>query len=157
MFLENIFKHNYDNQIKKVEKLIKELTELKESVIEHNNSDAIDIEIAEMIGTLKARGKTITNTEIVEFLVYLSDKTKTKADTNKQHFNDTMMKMVHAKIELLLIYHRGLTKVSAIRQIFSMDTVWPLLFVLLTIVSTIVVVHKFDPSLFHDLGIGSKK
>ena len=157
MFFKSIFKQSNEGQIKEVEKLITELTELKASVIDYTNADEIDTEIAEMIGTLKARSGSITNSELVEFLVYLSDKTKTKVDTNRNHFNDTMMQVVHAKIELLLIYHNGLTRGSAIRQIFSMATLLPLLFVLLIVISALVVVHKYDPTFFRDVGISSKK
>ena len=156
MFFKSIFHRNNDGPIKEVEKLIKDLTELKASVVDYANVDEIDMEIAEMIGSLKAKGDSISNAELVEFLVYLSDKTKTKADTNRNHFNDTMIKVVHAKIELLLIYHNGLSRGSIFRQIFSMATVWPVLFVLIVAVSILVSVHKYDPSLFYDIGMIAK-
>ncbi len=140
-----------------IERLIKELTELKSAMVNYANEADIDIEIAEMIGSLKARdSEQITGKELVEFLVYLSDKTKTKADATRNHFNDTMMKVVHAKIELLLIYHKNLIEGSVLRQIFSMSTVWPIIVIIAFISVALVTIHKYDPGLFVDLGISHK-
>jgi hypothetical protein len=140
-----------------IERLIKELTALKSEMVNYANEAEIDIEIAEMIGSLKARDSDkITGKELVEFLVYLSDKTKTKTDETRNHFNDTMMKVIHAKIELLLIYHKNLIQGSVLRQIFSMSTVWPVIAIVTFVAVALVTIHKYDPGLFSDLGISHK-
>jgi len=141
--------------INDVEKLIRDLREVQIQIVDFTNEAQIDTEIAEMIGKLKAHDpETLSGQELIEFLVYLSDKTKTKADTTRNHYTDTMMRVVHAKIELLLIYHKSLVKGSVLRQIFSISTVWPIIITITFGLVALVTIHKYDPSLFVDLGIG---
>lgn len=157
MGITDLYKSRKDVQIKDIEKLISELKDVQMSIVAFTNDSQIDIEIAEMIGKLKAQNPDELNGEtIIEFLVYLSDKTKTKADGAQTHYTETMMKVIHAKIELLLIYHTGLIKGSVLRQIFSMSTVWPILVVVIFSLVALVTIHKYDPSLFIDLGISHK-
>lgn len=158
MGIFNFISDKRDVPVKDVEKLIRDLQEVQVQIVDFTNEAQIDTEIAEMIGKLKAHDpETLSGKELIEFLVYLSDKTKTKTDTTRNHYTDTMMKVVHAKIELLLIYHKSLVKGSVLRQIFSVSTVWPIIIIITFGLVALVTIHKYDPSLFADLGISHKQ
>jgi len=154
----DLFKSKEADTLKDIDKIVKDLKDLQLSIIEFTNDSSIDMEISEMIGKLKAQNpENVDPEKLMEFLAYLSDKTKTKSDMTQSHYTDTMMKVIHAKIELLAIYHTGVVRGSVIRQIFSMSSVWPILFSLVFIVAILIGTHKYDPSLFRDLGISGQR
>jgi len=158
MSFMSVFTDKKDVQIKDVEKLIRELKDVQMSIVAFTNDYTIDSDISEMIGKLKAQNPNeLSGETIIEFLVYLSDKTKTKGDMTQSHYTDTMMKVVHAKLELLVIYHTGLVRGSVLRQIFSVSTILPIIVVIMFALVALVTVHKFDPMLFSDMGLTNKQ
>ena len=148
----SIFKKT-DTEKQKVEKLISELNDIQTTIVNFSNNKDIDQDIAIMIAELKGhRPEDISQEKIVEFLAYISDKTKTKTDIIQANYTDTMRRIIHAKIELLYMYYTSVSNRSVVRQILSMQTVMVVMTFVIMIVALIVGVHKVDPDLFTDIG-----
>jgi hypothetical protein len=149
----SLFKKN-DSEKEKVEKLIAELNDIQKTIVEFSNNKDIDQDIAIMIGLLRAQNaEDISQKKVVEFLAYLSDKTKTKTDSIQANYTDTMRRIIHAKIKLLYLYYTSVSGRSIIRQVLSMQTVIILIIFAALMVGLLIGAHKADPSLFVDIGI----
>jgi len=157
MWLIDIFKQK-DNTIKDISKTIHELKEVQNDIITFTNDTQLDKDIADMIGQLKGQDpENISGEKLVEFLVYLSDKTKTKTDSIQSHYADTMRRVIHAKIDILLIYHMNILNNSVISQLFSFRTIVPIIFLVTFLLGTLMLVHRYDRELFVDIGVSNHK
>jgi len=146
-----------DDPEKEIKKIIEELYDVQNTIVEFTNNTQLDKDIADMIGQLKAQSREdITSEKIIEFLVYLSDKTKTKSDSIQVHYSETMRKVIHAKIEMLIMYHTAISKRSAIEHILSVKRLFMVVTAFVVIVGIIVMAHKYDQELFIDMGISSR-
>ena len=142
---------------KNIDKIVSELTEIQNDIVKFTSDSTIDLEISEIVGRLKGKNpEMLSGQELVEFLVYLSDKTKTKSDMTRIHFTDTMLRVIHAKIEVLTMYRKGMATCNSIRQLFSFRTIFTILVFVIILLLALVATHKEDPSLFKDIGLSSK-
>jgi hypothetical protein len=153
----NMFKRD-DTDKERVEKLIAELNDIQKTIVEFSNNKDIDQDIAIMIGSLRAqRTEDISQEKIVEFLAYLSDKTKTKTDSIQANYTDTMRRIIHAKIKLLYLYYTSVSGRTIVSQVLSIQTAMALIVLVALLIGILIGVHKVDPTLFNDIGISSRE
>lgn len=147
-----------DTADEEIKKIINDLNDVQNTIIEFTNNTELDKDIADMIGQLKAQDpEKIKGEKLIEFLVYLSDKTKTKTDSIQSHYSDTMRRVIHAKIDMLIMYHSAISKRNVIMQILSFRAIMPLVIAVIVIIATILLVHKYDRELFVDIGLSSAR
>lgn len=147
-------KKEVDAEKANIDELVDQLREVQITIVEYGNNTAIDLKIAEMIGMLKARQNTeVSQSEIIEFLVYLSDVTRTKQDSMNTHYSDTMFKIVHAKIDMLLMYHKKIASLHNLSSLFSFKNVLVVIVLFLGLIGVLIGAHKYDPKVF-DATIG---
>ena len=145
-----------DKPIKDIEKLMEELRDIQQAMTDFSNASDIDTDIAAMLGELKGKDpEKVTREDLIEVLIYLNDKTKTKLNQAKVHFHGVLMRVTHAKLKMLLIYHTGLIKGNTIRQIFSVSTVIPFILIFVFLLATFIIIDKYDKSALIDAGIMS--
>jgi hypothetical protein len=64
-----------------------------------------------------------------------------------------MLKVVSAKISLLTIHKNAVARGNVVRQILSVSSIVPIIIMITFIVAVAVGIHKYDPTLFIDIGL----
>jgi len=152
------FQRDEDEERKEARKLLKrtieELKLIKRDVTDFGINGKLNDDISKVIGELQAiPAKDLTDDKIIEVLVFLSDKTKTNTDTIQAHYVGTIMRIIDAKINVLMTMNKMIMMKNQITSFIRVGTLGTLFFFFFLVVALLVSVDVYRPEFFQHIGI----
>jgi len=156
MNLLDIVKKDQKGNSKKVDYIISELKKLHEDIRRTAEYQELDDTISKAIGKLSAGGDAITDEQLIEILVVIGDKLKTKTQQLENNYLMAMDKIILAKIEFMRLYEENLTR-TPMHIIFSAKTALTVTMMALVLLGALLAAHMVDRELFVDIGLSNNK